>query len=95
MNQYENIEYASVKGEREFYCSIDNKCTKFYCVEGSLEFETIPALFGNHLEGDTGVMFHAKHADTKGSGNIIIRRNDTDIFIILLANVQISGLTEG
>ena len=88
MKEYENIEYASVIGEKEFYCSIDNKYTKFYGVEGSLKFETIPELFGNHLEGDTRIMFHAKHADTKGSGNIITRRNDTDIFIILLANVQ-------
>ena len=33
-------------------------------------------------------MFQAKHANTKGPGDIIIRVNDTDIFIILLANVQ-------
>ena len=89
MKEYENIEYAFVIGEKEFYCSNDNKCTKFYCVEGSLKFETIPELFGDHLEGDTRVMFHAKHAaNTKGPGNIIIRGNDTDIFITLLANVQ-------
>ena len=30
----------------------------------------IPVLFGDHLEGDTEVMFHAKHADIKGPGNI-------------------------
>ena len=85
MKEYEDIEYASVIGEKKFYCSTDNKCTKFYCVEGSLKFETIPELFGDHLEGDTRVMFHAKHAaNTKGPGNIIIRGNDTDIFIILL-----------
>ena len=88
MKEYENIEYASVIVEKEFYCSIDNKCTKFYLVEGSLKFETIPELFGDHLEDDTRVMFHAKHADTKGLANIIIRGNDTDILIILLANVQ-------
>ena len=88
MKEYENIQYASVIGEKEFYCSIDNKCRKFYCVEGSLKFETIPELFGDHIEGDTRVMLHAKHEDTKGPGNIIIRGNDTDIFIILLENVQ-------
>ena len=33
-------------------------------------------------------MSHAKHADTKGPGNIIIRGNDNDMFIILLAIVQ-------
>ena len=72
MKEYENIEYAFVIGEKEFYCSNDNKCTKFYCVEGSLKFETIPELFGDQLEGDTRVMFHAKHADTKSPGNVII-----------------------
>ena len=88
MKEYDNFEYAPVIGEKEFYCSIDNKCTKFYCVEGSLKFETIPELFGDHLEDYTRVMFHAKRADTKGPGNIIIRGNDTDIFIIVLANIQ-------
>ena len=48
----------------------------------------LPELFADHLEGDTRVMFHAKHTDMKGSGNIIVRGNYTDIFIILLANVQ-------
>ena len=72
MKEYENIEYAFVIGEKEFYCSSDNKCTKFYCVEGSLKFETIPELFGDHLAGDARVMFHAKQADIKGTGNIII-----------------------
>ena len=33
-------------------------------------------------------MWKAKHADIKGSGSIITRGNDTDIFINLLANVQ-------
>ena len=88
IKEFENIEYASVIGEKEFYCSIDSKCTKFYCVEGSLKFEIIPELFGDHLEGDTRVTFYAKHADTKGPENIIIRGNDTDTFIIFLANVQ-------
>ena len=88
MKEYENIEYASVIGEKEFYCSIDNKYTKFYGVEGSLKFETIPELFGNHLEGDTRVIFHAKNADTKGPDNIVIEGNDTDIFIIQLAKDQ-------
>ena len=72
MKEYENVERAFVIGGKEFYCSIDNKCIKFYCVEGSLKFETIPELFGDQLEGDTRVMFHAKHADTKSPGNVII-----------------------
>ena len=85
LSEYENPEYASVIREKEFYCSIDNKYRKFLCVDGSLKFETVTELFGDHLESDTRVMLHA---DTKGPGNIIIQGNDTDIFTILLANVQ-------
>ena len=97
MKEYENIDYDSVIGEKEFYCSIDNKCREFFCVDDSLKFKTIPEIFGDHLEGDTRLMFHAKHTDTKGPDNTIIPGNKTDIFIILLANVQklrefISGL---
>ena len=33
-------------------------------------------------------MPHEKPEDTKSPGNIVIRGNDTDIFIILLQNVQ-------
>ena len=44
-------------------------------------------------------MFHAKHADTKGPGNIIMWGNDADAFIILLKMFKsfykvISGLME-
>ena len=80
MKEYDNIEYATMMEEKELYCSIDNKCTKLNCVEGSLKFETISELFGDHLEGNTRVMFHAKHPDTKGPGNIIIRGNDRYIY---------------
>ena len=85
LSEYENPEYASVIREKEFYCSIDNKYRKLLCVDSSLKFETITELFGDHLESDTRVMLYA---DTKGPGNIIIQGNDTDIFTILLANVQ-------
>ena len=41
-----------------------------------------------HVLGNTGVMFHAKHVDTKGPDNIVIRGNDTATFIVLLVNIQ-------
>ena len=53
-----------------------------------MKFETILQLFENDFEGDARVMSHETHGDTKGPGNIIVRGNSTDIFIILLENVQ-------
>ena len=59
-----------------------------YCIDGSLKFEIILEFLGDHFESNTRVIFHAKHADTKGPGNIIIQSDETDIFIMLVANVQ-------
>ena len=30
IKEYDNIQYASATGEKDFCCSIDNKCAKFY-----------------------------------------------------------------
>ena len=71
--------------------------------EGMLKVGDMPELSGYHLEGDTRVMFHAKHADIRNPANIVIRANDTDIaynvsilenssireFTITLENIQI------
>ena len=56
----------------------------FYFVGGFLKFETIPELFGYHIEGDTRVIFHTKDADTKSTVNIKIQGNVTYILINLL-----------
>ena len=51
--------------------------------------ESVAELYGDHMEADTRVMLHARHADMNDPGNIIVRANDTDIFIVLLANVPV------
>ena len=35
-------------------------------------------LFGDHLEGNTIIMFHQKHEDSKSPGNMIIWGNGAD-----------------
>ena len=49
--------------------------------------ERVPELCGNHLEGDTRVVFHAKNVDTIDPGNFVVRANDTDIAVILIWNI--------
>ena len=51
--------------------------------------EEVHELYGNHLEADTCVMSHINHAYKNGNGNIIVRRNDTDIAIIATCNVNL------
>ena len=57
-------------------------------VEGEQRWYEETSLYGDHLEADTRVMFHAKHSDENGTQNIAIRGNDTDILIILISNVD-------
>ena len=45
-------------------------------------------MYGNHLEGDTRVVFHAKNADTTDPGNIAVRANNIGIAVILIYNIH-------
>ena len=48
------------------------------------------SLVNYKLEGDARVAFHAKHAaDINNPGEILVRGNNTDIAIILLANMNL------
>ena len=54
---------------------------------GLLISENVTDLYGQHLEADTRVAFHALHIDSIKEENILIRANDTDVLIILLCNI--------
>ena len=72
MKEFENPEHAPILGDKVLYCSVNNKCKKFYTVKGTLKVEDIQEPFGSHLEADTRVMFHAMHADKETGGNNIV-----------------------
>ena len=61
---------------------------KNYCRNSILKNERVPELYGNHLEGDTRVVFHVKNADTIDPGNIVVRANDLDIAVILICSIH-------
>ena len=88
ITEYHNDEYAAILGNKELYCSVDNECKKFSTINGLIKVGNVPKLHGDHLEADTRVAFHAKHADEANPGNIVIRANDTNIMVILLANTK-------
>ena len=50
--------------------------------------EDVHDICGAHDEADTCVTFHAVHDEQLNPGNIVIRCNDTGIFIIMLSNIQ-------
>ena len=71
--EYEDPVYWAVSRWKVFYCIIDNECRKFYSKDGVLKFEEIYNLYGYHLERDTRVMFHTKHAGLIDSCNMVVR----------------------
>ena len=71
------------------YIATDNKCKKFFFVNGKLCWESVDELYGYHLEADTRIAFHAKYADINDPGEILMWANDTDVAIILLANINL------
>ena len=76
-------------GSKLLYIAIDNKCKKSFCVNGKLCWESVDELYGYHLEADTSIAFHEKHADINDPGEIVVRANDTDVAINLLANINL------
>ena len=73
---------------REFYFSIDNECNKFYYHNNIFYFEEVNELYGDHLEANSRVMFHIKHADKNGNGNTIARGNDRNTAITHTCNAN-------
>ena len=71
------------------YCILQLITNVIFCVNGKLCWESVDELYGYHLEADTRIAFHAKHADINDPGEIVVRANDTDVAIILLANINL------
>ena len=88
MKEYKDEIYSHIIGEKFFYCSIDNECTRFYNQNVNYKVELVPELFGSHLEGDTCVILHVLHADRDNRGNIVVRANDRDVAVVLVYNIK-------
>ena len=73
------------------YCilQLTTNVKSFFCVNGKLCWESVDELYGYHLEADTSIAFHAKYADINDPGEILMWANDTDVAIILLANINL------
>ena len=61
ITEYHYDEYAVILSNKVLCYSVDNECKKFSTISGLIEVENIPELYGNYLEADTRVTFHAKH----------------------------------
>ena len=88
VTEIKNDEYAAIIGSKVLHCSVDNECIRLSNGEEGLEVIEVHELYGAHEEADTRVAFHALHADQFDPGNTVIRCNDTDIKVIMLANAH-------
>ena len=61
----------------------------FFCINRKRCWEIVDELYRYHLEADTHIAFHTEHADINDPGEIVVWANDTDIALILLANINL------
>ena len=71
-----------------FCCFSKNHVNENPWVEVAWKPESFHDLYGNHLEADARVEFHALHTDTTGPGNIVICANNNNILVILQPNAK-------
>ena len=70
---------------KELYVNLEDKCFHFKVENNNVKKEEIASLYCRHEEADTRMVFYALTVNQPS--NIVFRTVDTDVLIILLANL--------
>ena len=81
--------YSAIVKNKILYCTVDNRCKSFQVINGVWTVNDISSLDGNHKEADTRVAFHLQHMNEHNHGNTVVRGTDTDLAIVICANVKL------
>ena len=85
----ESETYSAIVKNKILYCTVDNKCKSFQVINGVWTVNDISSLDGNHEEADMRVAFRLQHMNGHNHGNTVVRGTDTDLAIVICANVQL------
>ena len=76
--------YAACLSGHRLFLALDERCYCFRAIDGAVLREEVPLLSCKHEEADTRIIFHLQHIiQENGDAHVVIRANDTDIFILL------------
>lgn len=67
---------------KQVFVAHGNLCHEIRVSDGIVTKVEIPNLNSNHVEADTKMFLHAKHAASSGHTSIVIKSPDTDVFVL-------------
>ena len=83
--EWQKDSYANIIGKRRLVMGVEDVCYTFTVMEDeSVIRSTNEDLACNHEEADTQIVLHLAYLSKQTIPNVVIRCNDTDVFIILL-----------
>jgi hypothetical protein len=82
---FETDEITSILGNKQLYVTNNTKCFLYESESGVVQKTEVDNLRCLHEEADTRMVYHI--FSLSSTKNIVVKANDTDVLIILLANV--------
>ena len=83
--EWQKYSYSNIIGKRRLVMGVEDVCYTFTVTEdGSVIRNTNEDLACNHEEADTQIVLHLAYISNQTVPNVVIRCNDTDVFIVLL-----------
>ena len=70
------------------FFAFEEKCNKMSGIGGKVIVEPVSELGCSHEEADTRIVWHLKSISMTSVENVVVRTNDTDVFILLLYHVH-------
>ena len=84
LEEWKKVHYGRNIGTKTLYISHGGQCRELRNDGGILQSREPHNLEGRHEEADTSIAFHIRSI---GSGNVLVRSNDTNVVVILLHHV--------
>ena len=81
LEEWKKVHYGRIIGTKTLYISHGGRCRELRNDGGILQSREPHNLQGRHEEADTLIAIHIRSI---GSGNVLVRSNDTDVVVILL-----------
>jgi hypothetical protein len=72
--------------KKTIFITVGNNCYSYKKLEDLFSCNEEPDFYCEHEEADTRMVFHLSRIQTPN--NVVLRTNDTDVLIVLLANLE-------
>lgn len=85
VKSWQQDSFASILGNKRLWATLNDRCICFKNNSESMAFFEDETLICSHEEADSRMIFHIANLH-RSITNVVVRSNDTDVLVILLAN---------